>query len=98
LTQKVVFTHAARVELIEAQDWYEGKAAGLGARFRREVDAQVRHVADNPQHFPVLHADIHRARLRRFPYGLFFRVRPEAIYVIACFHASRDPRIWQSRS
>jgi hypothetical protein len=31
----VVFTQAARAELIEAQDWYEGEAGGLGRRFRQ---------------------------------------------------------------
>jgi hypothetical protein len=25
----VIFTQAARVELVEAQDWYEGEATGL---------------------------------------------------------------------
>ena len=40
---------------------------------------------------------IRRARLRRFPHGLFFRVLDDALYVIACFHASRDPLIWRGR-
>ena len=88
---------AARLEMIEAQDWYEREAPGLGARFREEVDFQVNRIAANPLHFPEIVADARRARLRRFPYGLFFRVLPEAAYVIACFHSSRNPLIWQSR-
>ena len=31
----VIFTQAARSELIEAQDWYEGEAPGLGRRFAK---------------------------------------------------------------
>ena len=30
----VRFTEAARAELIDAQDWYEAEAPGLGRRFR----------------------------------------------------------------
>ena len=88
---------AARLDMIDAQDWYEREAPGLGERFRAEVDFQVRRIAENPLHFPEMLADVRRARLRRFPYGLFFRALPEAVFVIACFHSSRDPLIWQSR-
>jgi len=52
----------------------------------------------NPQQFPVIFVDLRRAPLRRFPYGLFFRLRADAIYVIACFHSSRDPQVWRRRS
>jgi toxin ParE1/3/4 len=93
----IVFLPAARREIIEAQDWYERAASGLGRQFRAEVDRQVERIMSRPSQFPVLHAGVRRARLRRFPYGLFFRLRPEMIQVIACFHSSRDPMVWQSR-
>ena len=38
----VRFTEAARAELIDAQDWYETEAPGLGRRFRAEIDTVVR--------------------------------------------------------
>ena len=88
---------AARLDVIDAQDWYERQAQGLGGRFRREIDIQVERIVENPLQFPEMLADVRRVRLRRFPYGLFFRVLPDAVYVIACFHSSRDPLIWQSR-
>lgn len=88
---------AARLEVIEAQDWYEAEARGLGVRFRAEVDHQVHRIAAHPLHFPEMLGDVRRARLRRFPYGLFFRPMPDAIYVIACFHSSRDSKAWHSR-
>ena len=84
---------AARAELIEAQDWYEQKAPGLGRRFREEVDFQVGRIAATPMHFPEILPGTRRGRLRRFPYGLFFRPLDDAIYVIACFHSSRNPLV-----
>ena len=95
---EVVFTQAASVELIDAQDWYEGETFGLGRRFRAEIDATVQRMAANPLQFAVVHKGIRRALLRRFPYMLFFVVDGQALWVIACFHASRDPRIWQQRT
>jgi plasmid stabilization system protein ParE len=93
----VRFTEAARTELIEAQDWYEAQAPGLGRRFRAEIDDVVQRMADNPRQFPVIFKKVRRARATRFPYALFFLVEADALLVIACFHGSRDPRQWQKR-
>ena len=94
----IIFTRAARGELIEAQDWYEGEAAGLGRRFRQAIDALIDRMSDNPLQFPIVFKNVHRALVRRFPYSLFFVVEDDALIVIACFHASRDPSHWQNRT
>jgi plasmid stabilization system protein ParE len=94
----VVFTQAARTELIDAQDWYESEASGLGRRFREAVDALVKRMSANPHQFPVVLKTVRRALLRRFPYSLFFVVEDQTLLVIACFHGSRDPAQWQKRS
>jgi toxin ParE1/3/4 len=54
-------------------------------------------MANNPLQFPRVFQDVRRARLHTFPYGLFYRIEPGALMVIACFHASRDPQRWQRR-
>jgi plasmid stabilization system protein ParE len=95
----VIFAPAARAELIDAQDWYENEAPGLGRRFRSAVDSVVERMSANPLQFPLVHRNIRRALLRRFPYALMFVIEPdEALTVIACFHGSRDPVRWQRRT
>lgn len=93
----VVFTQAARTELIDAQDWYEAEAPGLGRRFRAEIDSAVQRMAENPRQFPIVFKTLRRARTKRFPYALFFLIEPDSLLVVACFHSSRDPRHWQKR-
>jgi plasmid stabilization system protein ParE len=92
----VRFTQIAREEMIDAQDWYEGEA-GLGRRFREAVDAVTERMSANPLQFPVIQKNVRRALLRRFPYSLLFVIEEDALLVIACFHASRDPSHWQRR-
>ena len=94
----VIFTQAARGELIEAQDWYEGEATGLGRRSRQAIDALIDRMSDYPRQFPIVFKNVRRALLRRFPYSLFFVLEDDARIVIACFHASRDPSHWQKRT
>jgi len=93
----VIFTPAAREELLDALDWYEAQIPGLGGRFRREVETAVSRITTNPEQFPTVFEDIRRARLHKFPYGIFFRIEMDSLTIIACFHASRDPYQWQQR-
>lgn len=93
----VRFSQTARRELIDAQDWYEGEAPGLGRRFRAAIHALTERMSANPLQFPVVYKNARRALLRRFPYSLLFVMEDDSLLVIACFHASRDPSHWQKR-
>jgi toxin ParE1/3/4 len=95
----VIFSPRARAELIDAQDWYENEAPGLGRSFRAAVDAVVQRMSASPRQFPVIHKNVRRALLRRFPYALMFVIEAdETLTVTACFHGSRDPVHWQKRA
>jgi hypothetical protein len=43
----VIFTQAARAELIDAQTWYEDEA-GSGRHFRHALDALIERMRDYP--------------------------------------------------
>ena len=95
----VIFTSAARAEMIEAQDWYENESRGLGRHFRAAVEAAIERIRANPRQFPVIYKKVRRALLSRFPYALMFVVEADnSLTVIACFHGSRDPAHWQKRA
>ena len=47
---------------------------------------------------PIVHHDIRRQLLRRFPYGILYRVIQGRVVVLGFFHARRNPRAWRSRS
>jgi len=74
----VVFTQAARGELIEAQDWYEGEATRQGGHFRQAIHALLERMSENPGQFPAVFKNVRRALVRRFPYSLLFVVEDDA--------------------
>ena len=94
----VIFTQAARAELVAAQDWYEAEVSGLGRRFREAIDSLTDRMSANPRQFPIVFRNVRRALLRRFPYSLLFVISEETLFVIACFHGSRNPSEWQKRT
>jgi hypothetical protein len=70
----------------------------LGRRFRAAGGVAIERMSASPRQFPILYTSIRRALLRRFPYALMFVIETdETLTVIACFHASRDPKRWRDR-
>ncbi len=94
---RVVFRPQAQEELVEARGWYEDRRSGLGAAFAAAVDSAIERVSERPSAYPRLHGEIRRALVRRFPYGLFFRVLEDEIVVLGVVHGRRHPETWQSR-
>ena len=95
---KVVLSAAAQLDVIDAVDWYELQAPGLGGRLIAEIGAAIARVGSNPRQYPLVHRTLRRVLVRRFPYALFYRSSGDAVEVIACLHTSRDSRQWRARA
>ena len=93
----VVFRTAAQAEFDNATAWYESQRAGLGTSFATEVQKVLDTIANQPHGYPIASGDVREAPVSRFPDCVYYRIKPNRIVVIAVFHSSRDPAIWQSR-
>jgi plasmid stabilization system protein ParE len=93
----LVFRSAAQLELDAAALWYETQQAGLGSDFVTEVQKVLDAIANPPLRYPLVAKDTREGPVRRFPFCVYYRVRPDRVVVIAVFHTSRNPSIWQSR-
>lgn len=94
----IVLRAAAQDEASEAARWYEAQRAGLGADFVVELQRVFDVISNYPERYPVAAGDTREAPLSRFPYCVYYRVRPNRVVVTAVFHTARDPSIWQARS
>jgi plasmid stabilization system protein ParE len=95
---RVFFTDAARSDLEDALTWYEAHAPETVPRFREALRVAVARLGENPKQFPASSNKTRRALLRHFPYLLIFSETPAAVYVVAVFHTSRDPKVWRNRT
>jgi plasmid stabilization system protein ParE len=98
MTRELVIRAEAQEELAEAFAWYEKQRPGLGADLLLSLEATLADIRRRPGSFPVVYKELHRALLKRFPYGVYFVVEEAFISVLAIFHAKRDPRIWKQRA
>ena len=94
----VLLRDEAEAEFDEAFDWYDGQRVGLGPEFASEIQRVFDRIAVHPLIGPVALSDIRKGVVRRYPYCVYYRPHPDRIEVIAVFHTSRDPSIWQARA
>jgi len=94
----IAFHRAASAEFIEATSWYDSKRLGLGLEFIAEIERCISLASINPLQFAIVKEGIRRVVANRFPYSVYFCDDKSRIVVLAVFHGSRDPAIWQSRA
>jgi plasmid stabilization system protein ParE len=96
MSLRVAFRPEAQGDLLQAHDWYE-QQAGLGDAFSDRAEEAIERIQRMPRMYAMVFRDVRRAKIRRFPYLIYYRVQQDRIEVIAVLHGSRDPRLWQQR-
>ena len=94
---KLRFAAAARRELNEAAIWLELQEAGLGERFLLEVAQARRLILDFPRAWHPMGANLRRCHLRRFRYGLIYRIKGDIVEIVAVAHDRQKPDYWRNR-
>lgn len=95
---RIVFRPEAQADSIEAYDWYESRAPGLGFEFVKALDVALAAATRNAEAFAEIEGKLRRVILRKFPYSLIFRAEADRLVVFAVFHHRRQPLSWQRRS
>lgn len=88
----------AQAEYDDAADWYESHRRGLGLRFVAAVRQVLDALAAQPDRYPEIGPGVREAAVSGWPYCVYYQVPSDHVMVLAVFHTSRDPSVWQSRA
>jgi plasmid stabilization system protein ParE len=91
------YTSLARLDIVEASDFYDRQSRHLGADFTAAVERAGWLLAENPglgEAFTPQHQEF---PLEDFPYTLYYELIERGIRVVAVLHQSRSPRYVRSR-
>lgn len=98
MSTPVILRRLAQAEFDDAADWYEQRQTGRGGLFTAAVSRVLAEIAANPDLFPEVHGDVREALVPGYPFAIYYQIEPARILVLAVFHTSRDPAIWQGRA
>jgi toxin ParE1/3/4 len=91
------FHRPAEYELNEAAQYYDLEEPGLGAAFLEEVDRCLQSIQAAPEAGAILRGTVRRRLLRRFPYALLYKIKPNGIRILAVMNLRRRPTYWVGR-
>ena len=91
------FQREALDDLRGAKDWYEQQFVGLGDTFLADVNQLAQRLTAHPLAYPLVHEDVRRAPVSRFPFCLYYIAEDRVIRVLAVMHVSRVPDAWRVR-
>jgi len=94
MTYSIFLTKIAKHEITEAFLWYEEKQDNLGFRFEEHITDLIENIQRNPRIYQVRYRDVRIAFMRKFPYGVHFKINGTQIIVIGVYHTSRDSAGW----
>jgi ParE toxin of type II toxin-antitoxin system, parDE len=97
---KIEFHPDFYFDIEQAVNWYNEQQKGLGDKFLLCVKKRVAELKNSALNFAIRYDDIHCLPLRKFPYMIHYNIDLErkSVKVIALFHTSRDPELWETRA
>jgi toxin ParE1/3/4 len=93
----VDFHPAALREVEDAQAWYEERSLLAATAFLHELSIAVQRIRQAPNRYPSAEAGTRRILFDRFPFTVYYRVKSDAVNVVAVAHQKRRPGYWSSR-
>jgi plasmid stabilization system protein ParE len=88
----------AEEEYVSAAVYYERQVDGLGERFLEQIEATLARVMAAPLRPRFFENGFRRLRVDRFPYAVIYRVKADAVQILAVAHAKRRPGYWRERA
>jgi toxin ParE1/3/4 len=97
MNRRLIIRDEAEADIAEAALWYHDRTPGLGDEFLAEVRAAIQRAVKNPLAHRRLRRrpEVRRVLTTRFPYRVFYILRPDAIVVFRVLHGARHDREWR---
>jgi len=94
---RIILSPDAKADIRSTIRWYRRTDPNLALRFKLETHAVLRRIAQFPYQFPLIEGTFRRARLKRFPYRIFFYVEKDRVVVKTVIHKRRADSTWMDR-
>jgi plasmid stabilization system protein ParE len=89
--KKSVLSPCALCDADDARRWYEAREPGLGSEFVRALEECLSRIEDNPELSRIVLPPYRKTLMRRFPFQVIYEVRDDCLWILAVYHAKRDP-------
>jgi plasmid stabilization system protein ParE len=94
---KIEISDDAEDDLDSSYSYYFDESSKLADAFFQSIKISLENLKKSPLSFPLIHKNLRKYTVRKFPFVIYYQVEGFIIKVIAIFHTSRNPKIWDER-
>lgn len=87
----------AEADLDDSYNYYNEISFSVADTFIKQIGLSFDFIKQNPEVSPVILRSLRKFVVVRFPFVIYYRLIEETIQVVAIFHTSRNPKIWNER-
>lgn len=86
-------------ELDKSLAWYKDQGGiKLATRFFKDYKKTRQKMLKTPLGFPKVEAPLRQIPFEKFPFVIIYYPTNTEVSIIAIFHTSRDPKVWEKRN
>ena len=91
------FSDEAEIDFDKSYAYYYEENPNVADIFFKTISLSLENVKQNPFSFPEIHKNVRKYAIKKFPFVIYYQVIESVIRIIAIFHTSRNPEIWNDR-
>jgi plasmid stabilization system protein ParE len=91
LENKIKFTDKAKKDLTESVNFYEDRKIGLGKNFLDTIQQKAIQLLSRPETNPEDKNGIRKAKVKIFPFYIYYIFKSPIVIIIAIWHLARLP-------
>jgi toxin ParE1/3/4 len=81
----------AKLEILDAYDWYELTRKGLGEEFLEELEIFFDQLLVNPKTHSYYQKPVRSGVLSRFPYSVTYEIAEKKVFIYSVFMSRQQP-------
>ncbi len=93
----IELSEEAENDLSKSFEYYFKDSPKVADTFFNEINISIEKIKQNPFSFSKVYNNIRKYVIKKFPFVIYYKVENYTIRVIAIFHTSRNPEIWNER-
>jgi toxin ParE1/3/4 len=88
----------AEIDFDKSYEYYFEESPKVADAFFKRINISLEDIKQNPFTFPIAYKEVRKYLVRKFPFVIYYQIDNSAIKVVAIFHTSRNPEIWNERT
>ncbi|MDF1546171.1 MAG: type II toxin-antitoxin system RelE/ParE family toxin [Bacteroidales bacterium] len=95
---KIELSDEAEKDFDISYQYYNTENENVADNFYKHINQSFIQIQKFPATNPKVHEDVRKFVVKKFPFVIYYLLKEPIIRVIAIFHTSRNPEIWQERT